>query len=131
MQNQDKRVDQLEKQIGQIAEFVGKFRDPGQLPSSTIPNPKGGFESAKAILLRSGKEIGAGSTPSQTGPKSDVNVQIEKEESSMPTAKVVPPLPQAPSSPNLSKSANKKLHKLKHITLKIEVTGCNGAWGIG
>ena len=62
MQNQDKRVDQLEKQIGQIAEFVGKFRDPGQLPSSTIPNPKGGFESAKAITLRSGKEVGAGPT---------------------------------------------------------------------
>ncbi|CAN6576835.1 unnamed protein product [Malus baccata var. baccata] len=107
MQNQDKRVDQLEKQIGQIAEFVGKFRDPGQLPSSTIPNPKGGFESAKAILLRSGKEIGAGSTPSQTGPKSDVNVLIEEEESSMPTAKVVPPLPQIPKAPNLSNSANK------------------------
>ncbi|CAN6685894.1 unnamed protein product [Malus baccata var. baccata] len=107
MQNQDKRVDQLEKQIGQIAEFVGKFRDPGQLPSSTIPNPKGGFESSKAILLRSGKEIGAGSTPSQTGPKSDVNVQIEEEESSMPTAKVVPPLPQVPKAPNLSNSANK------------------------
>ncbi|CAN6679376.1 unnamed protein product [Malus baccata var. baccata] len=106
-QNQDKRVDQLEKQIGQIAEFVGKFRDPGQLPSSTIPNPKGGFKSAKAILLRSGKEIGAGSTPSQTGPKSDVNVQIEEEESSMPMAKVVPPLPQAPSAPNLSNSSNK------------------------
>ncbi|CAN6554883.1 unnamed protein product [Malus baccata var. baccata] len=98
MQNQDKRVDQLEKQIGQIAEFVGKFRDPGQLPSSTIPNPKGGFESAKAILLRSGKEIGAGSTPSQTGPKSDVNVQIEEEESSMP---------QVPKASNLSNSANK------------------------
>ncbi|KAM2432112.1 hypothetical protein ACFX1W_019361 [Malus domestica] len=107
MQNQDKRVDQLEKQIGQIAEFVGKFRDPGQLPSSTIPNPKGGFKTAKAILLRSGKEIGAGSTPSQTGLKSDVNVQIEEEESSMPTAKVVPPLPQAPSAPNLSNSSNK------------------------
>ncbi|CAN6720952.1 unnamed protein product [Malus baccata var. baccata] len=107
MQNQDKRVDQLEKQIGQIAEFVGKFRDPGQLPSSTIPNPKGGFESAKAILLRSGKEIGEGSTPSQTGPKSDVNVLIEEEESSMPTAKVVPPLPQVPKAPNLSNSANK------------------------
>ncbi|CAN6576790.1 unnamed protein product [Malus baccata var. baccata] len=107
MQNQDKRVDQLEKQIGQIAEFVGKFQDPGQLPSSTIQNPKGGFESAKAILLRSGKEIGAGSTPSQTSPKSDVNVLIEDEESSMPTAKVVPPLPQVPKAPNLSNSANK------------------------
>ncbi|CAN6679401.1 unnamed protein product [Malus baccata var. baccata] len=107
MQNQDKRVDQLEKQIGQIAEFVGKFRDPGQLPSSTIPNPKGCFESAKAILLRNGKEIGASSTPSQTGPKSDVNVLIEEEESSMPTAKVVPPLSQVPKAPNLSNSANK------------------------
>ncbi|KAM1352562.1 hypothetical protein EV1_031970 [Malus domestica] len=48
MQNQDKRVDQLEKQIGQIADFVSKFRDLGQLPSSTIQNPKGGFETAKA-----------------------------------------------------------------------------------
>ncbi|CAN6544184.1 unnamed protein product [Malus baccata var. baccata] len=85
----------------------GKFRDPGQLPSSTIPNPNGGFERAKAILLRSGKEIGAGSTPSQTGPKSDVNMQFEEEESSMPTAKVVPPLPQAPSVPNRSNSSNK------------------------
>ncbi|CAN6716285.1 unnamed protein product [Malus baccata var. baccata] len=85
----------------------GKFRDPGQLPSSTIQNPKGGFESAKAILLRSGKEIGAGSIPSQTSPKSDVNVLIEEEESSMPTAKVVPPLPQVPKAPNLSNSANK------------------------
>ncbi|KAM0956547.1 hypothetical protein ACFX2A_025306 [Malus domestica] len=62
MQNQDKRVDQLEKQIGQIADFVSKFRDPGQLPSLTIQNPKGGFETAKAITLRSGKEVGVGSS---------------------------------------------------------------------
>ncbi|CAN6707376.1 unnamed protein product [Malus baccata var. baccata] len=67
MQNQNKRVDHLEKQIGQIADFVGKFRDQGQLPSSAIPNPKGGFESAKAILLRSGKEVGAGPKPSTSG----------------------------------------------------------------
>lgn len=62
MQNQDKRVDQLEKQIGQIADFVSKFRDPGQLSSSTIQNPKGGFETANMITLRSGKEVGAGSS---------------------------------------------------------------------
>ncbi|KAM1747951.1 hypothetical protein ACFX12_008998 [Malus domestica] len=68
MQNQDKRVDQLEKQIGQIAELVGKFRDPGQLPSSTIPNPKGGFESTKAITLRSGKEVRAGKNVSNSVP---------------------------------------------------------------
>ncbi|KAM2864409.1 hypothetical protein FF1_023068 [Malus domestica] len=62
MQNQDKRVDQLEKQIGQIADFVSKFRNPGQLPSLTIQNPKGGFETTKAITLRSGKEVEAGSS---------------------------------------------------------------------
>ncbi|CAN6566312.1 unnamed protein product [Malus baccata var. baccata] len=106
MQNQDKRVDQLEKQIGQIAEFVGKFRDPGQLPSSTIPNPKGGFESAKAITLRSGKEVGAGPT-SKTGHNEDEILQMEEEESRLPTAKVVPPLPQAPSIPNLPNLSHK------------------------
>ncbi|CAN6695162.1 unnamed protein product [Malus baccata var. baccata] len=74
----------------------GKFRDPGQLPSSTIPNPKGGFESAKAILLISGKEIGADSTPSQ-----------HRGGIKHAHGKGGPPLPQAPSSPNLSKSANK------------------------
>ncbi|CAN6554933.1 unnamed protein product [Malus baccata var. baccata] len=90
MQNQDKRVDQLEKQIGQIAEFVGKFRDPGQLPSSTIPNPKGGFESAKAITLRSGKEVGAGSS-SKTDHNEDELLQMEEEEPKQPTAKVASP----------------------------------------
>ncbi|CAN6586198.1 unnamed protein product [Malus baccata var. baccata] len=66
----------------------GKFRDPGQLPSSTIPNPKGGFESAKAITLRSGHN-------------EDELLELEEEESKQPTAKVVPPLPQVPNVPNL------------------------------
>ncbi|CAN6678252.1 unnamed protein product [Malus baccata var. baccata] len=107
MQSQDKRVDQLEKQIGQIADFVSKFRDPGQLPSSTIPNPKGGFESAKAILLRSAKEVGADPKPSTSGLKEDKKLQFEKEDTTPPTAKVDTPLPQASIGPNLSNSANK------------------------
>ncbi|CAN6586191.1 unnamed protein product [Malus baccata var. baccata] len=120
MQNQDKRVDQLEKQIGQIAEFVGKFRDPGQLPSSTIPNPKGGFESAKAITLRSGKEVRAGSS-SKTGHKEDEKLQQEEEEACPPMAKVVPPLPQAPSVPNLSNSSNKgKMCQIRFMQTKKE-----------
>ncbi|CAN6542455.1 unnamed protein product [Malus baccata var. baccata] len=106
MQNQDRRVDQLEKQIGQIAEFVGKFRDPGQLPSSTIPNPKGGFESAKAITLRSGKEVGAGSS-SKTGHNEDEILQMEEKESKQPTTRVVPPLPQVSNAPKPSNLSNK------------------------
>ncbi|CAN6583756.1 unnamed protein product [Malus baccata var. baccata] len=84
----------------------GKFRDPGQLPSSTIPNPKGGFESAKAITLRSGKEVGAGST-SKTGHNEDELLELEEEASQQPTAKVVPPLPQVPNVPNLPNSSHK------------------------
>ncbi|CAN6712691.1 unnamed protein product [Malus baccata var. baccata] len=107
MQNQNKRVDHLEKQIGQIADFVGKFQDQGQLSSSTIQNSKGGFESAKAILLRSGKEVGAGSKPSTSDLKDDKNLQFEEEEASPPTAKVDTPMPQASMAPNLFNSSNK------------------------
>ncbi|CAN6541281.1 unnamed protein product [Malus baccata var. baccata] len=106
MENQNKRVDQLEKQMGQIAEVVGQIRDQGKLPSSTIPNPKGGFESAKAITLRSGKEVGAGSS-SKTGHKEDEMLQREDEESHEPTAKVEVPLPQVSKGPKLSNLSNK------------------------
>ncbi|KAM1104837.1 hypothetical protein ACFX2J_013162 [Malus domestica] len=92
--------------MGQIADVVGQIRDQGRLPSSTILNPKGGFESAKAILLRSGKEIGAGSS-SKTGYKEDEKLQFEEEEACPPTAKVDTPMPQAPMAPNLSNSSNK------------------------
>ncbi|KAM1787799.1 hypothetical protein ACFX11_038162 [Malus domestica] len=95
MHNTNIRVDQLEKQIGQIAKFVGQFRDQGKLPSSTIANPNGGFESAKAITLRSGKEVGAGSS-SKTGHKDDEMLQMEEEEATQPTARVETSLPQVP-----------------------------------
>ncbi|CAN6576793.1 unnamed protein product [Malus baccata var. baccata] len=65
-QIQDKRVDNLEKQVGQIAEFMGQFREQGRLPSSTVVNPKGGFESAKAMHLRSGKQVGSDLKPSKS-----------------------------------------------------------------
>ncbi|CAN6542445.1 unnamed protein product [Malus baccata var. baccata] len=105
-ENQNKRVDQLEKQMGQIAEVVGQIRDQGKLPSSTIPNPKGGFESAKVITLRSGKEVGAGSS-SKTGHKKDEMLRMEEEESHEPTAKVEVPLPQVSKGPKLSNLSNK------------------------
>ena len=102
LQNQDKRVDHLERQIGQIAEFVGQFRDQGKLPSSTIVNPKGGFESAKAITLRSGKEVGTTSTPSKTSPNEEETLQHEEEAEGKPTARTQLPLPQAQKDQNSS-----------------------------
>ncbi|CAN6542449.1 unnamed protein product [Malus baccata var. baccata] len=95
MQNRDKRMDELEKQVGQIAEFMGQFREQGKLPSSTVVNPRGGVETAKAIMLRSRKEVGTEPKPSKSALKEDEKLQIEEEEQS---------LPQPPRSSN---SANK------------------------
>ncbi|CAN6685913.1 unnamed protein product [Malus baccata var. baccata] len=78
MQNRDKRMDELEKQVGQVAEFMGQFREQGKLPSLTVVNPRGGVETAKAITLRSGKEVGTEPQPSKSTPKEDEKFQIEE-----------------------------------------------------
>ncbi|CAN6547458.1 unnamed protein product [Malus baccata var. baccata] len=106
-QIQDKRVDNLEKQVGQIAEFMGQFREQGRLPSLTVVNPKGGFESAKAMHLRSGKQVGFDLKPSKSRSNEEDELRIEEEEQRPLTAKVEPTLPQVPSDPNSSNSSNK------------------------
>ncbi|KAM1804286.1 hypothetical protein ACFX12_030168 [Malus domestica] len=105
MQTRDKKVDELEKQVGQITEFMGQFREQGKLPSLTVVNPKGGFESAKAITLRSGKHVGSEPQHSKSCSNEAEELMIEEEEQKPPTAKVETPLPQAlcdPKSSNLS-----------------------------
>ncbi|XP_068340347.1 uncharacterized protein [Pyrus communis] len=87
MQNRDKKVDELDKQVGQIAEFMGQFREQGKLPSSTVVNPKGGFESGKAIKFRSGKQVGTASQPSKSTPTEDEKLQFEEEEQEQATAR--------------------------------------------
>ncbi|CAN6712728.1 unnamed protein product [Malus baccata var. baccata] len=100
MQNRDKRMDELEKQVGQIAEFMGQFREQGKLPSSTVVNPRGGVETAKAITLRSGKEVGTEPKPSKSVLKEDEKLQIEEEEQAKATARIEQSLPQPPKHSN-------------------------------
>ncbi|KAM2425813.1 hypothetical protein ACFXTH_000089 [Malus domestica] len=110
MKIKDKRVDELEKQVGHIAEFVGQFQKQGKLPSSTVVNPRGGFEIAKAIMLRSGKEVGTDPQPSKSVPKEDKKLQIEKEDHAKATAMIEQSLLQPPTPsphPNPSKSGKK------------------------
>ncbi|CAN6716097.1 unnamed protein product [Malus baccata var. baccata] len=97
----------MEKQIGQIAEFVGQFREQGKLPSSTVVNPKGGFEYVKAMSLRSEKQVGSDTQPSHSRSNEVKELIIEEEEQSTPTARVETPLPQAPKASKPSNSANK------------------------
>ena len=70
----------MKKQMGQVAEFMGQFREQGKLLSSTIVNPKGGFEFAKAITLRSEKEVGTDPKPSKSSQKEYEKLQFEDEE---------------------------------------------------
>ncbi|CAN6586212.1 unnamed protein product [Malus baccata var. baccata] len=105
LQSQDKRVDHLEKKIGQIAEFVGQFRDQGRLPSSTIANPKAGFETAKAITLRSGKQVGTEPQASKSSQKEDEKLLFEEEPQATPTARMEQPLPQPSCTSTLYNSA--------------------------
>ncbi|KAM1985353.1 hypothetical protein ACFX16_013528 [Malus domestica] len=105
MQNRDKKVDELEKQVGQIAEFMGQFRDQGRLPSSTVANPKGGFETAKAITLRSGKQVGTEPQASKASHEEDEKLQFEEDTQAKPTAKEEPPLPQPSCTSNPYNSA--------------------------
>ncbi|CAN6583753.1 unnamed protein product [Malus baccata var. baccata] len=101
-QIQDRRVDNLEKQVGQIAEFMGQFREQGKLPSSTVVNPKGGFETAKAITLRNGKEVGTEPTPSKSTPEENEKFQIEEEEQAKATARIEQSLPHPSNASNPS-----------------------------
>ncbi|CAN6552230.1 unnamed protein product [Malus baccata var. baccata] len=119
MQNQDKKVNQMEKQIGQITEFVGQFREQGKLPSSTVVNPKGGFESAKAISLRNGKQFGSDPQPSNSRSNEVEELIIEEEGQSTPTARVETSLPQAPKAPKPSNSANKGELKTDGVIIQL------------
>ncbi|KAM2067381.1 hypothetical protein ACFX1T_043719 [Malus domestica] len=101
VQNQAREVTELKRQMGQMAEFMGQFsREPGKLPSSTDVNPKGGFESAKAITLRSGQEVGSDPSPSKSNQKEDENMQSEQKEQGLPSARIEQSLPQPPTHPN-------------------------------
>ncbi|KAM1643787.1 hypothetical protein ACFX2K_013574 [Malus domestica] len=87
--------------MGQMAEFMGQFsREPGKLPSSTDVNPKGGFESAKAITLRSGQEVGSDLSPSKSNQTEDEKMQSEEKGQGLPSARIEQSLPQPPTHPN-------------------------------
>ncbi|XP_042051282.1 uncharacterized protein LOC121796516 [Salvia splendens] len=64
------RLGALEHQVSQIAQAVGQIHQPGQFPSTTIPNPK----NCKAIYLRSGT-----SYESPPMPEKEAFVQPEEE----------------------------------------------------
>ncbi|KAM1578698.1 hypothetical protein PS2_040320 [Malus domestica] len=85
VQNQAQEVTELKRQMRQMAEFMGQFsRQLGKLPSSTDVNPKGGFESAKAITLRSGKEARSDPSPSKSNRKRTKRCNLKRRNKACP-----------------------------------------------
>ncbi|CAL9000822.1 unnamed protein product [Prunus brigantina] len=106
-------MSEVKKQIGQMAEFMGQFREEGKLPSSTIVNPKGGFETAKAIILRSGKEIGINPKMSKQSPTENEKLLFKEKEEDKAMAREEQPLlqsPKAPAQPNSGKVVPNSTH---------------------
>ncbi|KAM2523473.1 hypothetical protein TB2_029676 [Malus domestica] len=101
VQNQAREVTELKRQMGQMVEFIGPFsREQGKLPSLMDVNPKGGFEYAKAITLRSGKEVGSDPNPSKSNQSEDEKMQSEENEQGLPSVRIEQSLPQPPTHPN-------------------------------
>ncbi|KAM1024532.1 hypothetical protein ACFX2C_037801 [Malus domestica] len=96
----------MKNQIGQTTELMGQFREQGKLYSSTFVNPNGGFETAKTITFRSGKEVGTKQKMSKQSQKEDEQLlPKENEEDKAMTRKeqALPQPPKAPMSPNSGK----------------------------
>ncbi|CAN6545159.1 unnamed protein product [Malus baccata var. baccata] len=54
-QKTDKAIENLERQMSQLASLMGQQHQPGRLPSQTVTNPNA--EQLNAMTLRSGKEV--------------------------------------------------------------------------
>ncbi|KAM1084626.1 hypothetical protein ACFX19_023307 [Malus domestica] len=102
MLNQAKEVDELKKQMGQMAEFMGQIKEQGKLPSTTVVNPRGGFESVKAITLRNGKEVGTDPQPLKSAQTEDEKLQQEEDVQNTPTVRKETTLPCTHTLPNPS-----------------------------
>ncbi|KAM1530193.1 hypothetical protein TB2_018986 [Malus domestica] len=113
MQNQAKKTGELEKQIGQIMEFMVQIQEQSELSNSTIENSKQDFEIHDAITLASAMEVGADLKTSKQSQEEDEQLLIEEEEEDTPTARVEQPLPQPPKlskPPTTSKNVPISFH---------------------
>ncbi|KAM1695941.1 hypothetical protein ACFXTN_027524 [Malus domestica] len=98
-QNQDKRVDNLKNQMGEIMEFMAQIQEQSELSNSTIENLKENFEIHDAITLESGMEVGTSPKTSKPIQNMDEQLLFEEEEDDKATAREEPPLPQPTLAP--------------------------------
>ncbi|KAM1861452.1 hypothetical protein ACFX13_013520 [Malus domestica] len=100
-QNQDKKLDKLKSQMGEIMEFMVQIQEQSELSNSTVEKSKEDFEIHDAITLGSAMEVGADLKTSKHSLEMDEELLIEEEEEDIHTTRVEQPLsqPLKPSNP--------------------------------
>ncbi|XP_070679213.1 uncharacterized protein [Malus domestica] len=78
-QKTDKAIENLERQMSQLASLMGQQHQPGRLPSQTVVNPNA--EQMNVVTLRSGKEVFEQDEASTETEKSPKNTELNKKDS--------------------------------------------------
>ncbi|KAM2795894.1 hypothetical protein COP1_007086 [Malus domestica] len=110
-QNQDKKLDKLKSQMGEIMEFMLQIQEQSELSSSTVENSKEDFEIHDAITLEGDMKDEAVPEPSKHIPNMDeLLLQAEEEEDDLGSLEEF--LLQAPQIPMSSNSGEEVLNSL-------------------
>ncbi|CAN6716366.1 unnamed protein product [Malus baccata var. baccata] len=78
-QKTDKAIENLERQMSQLASLMGQQHQPGRLPSQTVVNPNA--EQMNVVTLRNGKEIFEQDEASTEIEKSPKDTKLNKKDS--------------------------------------------------
>ncbi|KAM1771992.1 hypothetical protein ACFX11_046742 [Malus domestica] len=78
-QKTDKAIENLERQMSQLASLMGQQHQPGRLPSQTVVNPNA--EQMNVVTLRSGKEVFEQDEASTKTKKSPKDTELNKKDS--------------------------------------------------
>ncbi|CAN6681932.1 unnamed protein product [Malus baccata var. baccata] len=78
-QKTDKAIENLERQMSQLASLMGQQHQPGRLPSQTVVNPNA--EQMNVVTLRSGKEVFEQDEASTETEKSPKDTKLNKKDS--------------------------------------------------
>ncbi|CAN6708871.1 unnamed protein product [Malus baccata var. baccata] len=78
-QKTDKAIENLERQMSQLASLMGQQHQPGRLPSQTVVNPNA--EQMNVVTLRSGKEVFEQDEASTETEKSHKDTKLNKKDS--------------------------------------------------
>ncbi|CAN6712700.1 unnamed protein product [Malus baccata var. baccata] len=103
-ENQANKMDELEKQVGQIVEFMAQIQEQSEFSNANIVNSMEDFEITGAITLGSAMEVGVEPRASKQIQGEDEQLLIEGDEEDTPTTRVEQPLPQPPRVPMPSNS---------------------------